>query len=134
MHVSTLLPILGLLLSAARRFLTVHASRSVYEPAVCCLRKHGAQSMQARCEQQVVCVGDHAAGEPDQHLAGCLHGRSRAAQAGVHHTVLAPLPQPQEAHLSGVLPPPGAAPMLPGPPAGHKSAGNACGTISCAPA
>ena len=93
-------------------FLTVHASPSVYKPAVCC---HGAQIMQARYEQRAVCVGDHAAGEPDQHLAGCLHGWSGAAQARVNHTVLAPLPQPQEAHLSGVLPPPGTALMPPGP-------------------
>lgn len=55
--------------------------------------------------QSGVCAhaGDHQAGEYEQHMAGCLHSRGGAAQASLYHTVLAPLPQPQEAHLGWFL-------------------------------
>lgn len=56
--------------------------------------------MQSKC---CACAGDHEAGELEEHMAGCLHSRGSAAQASVHHPILASLPQPQEADLCWLL-------------------------------
>ena len=56
--------------------------------------------MQSMC---CACTGDHKAGELEEHMAGCLHSWGGAAQASLHHPVLAPLPQSQEAHLCWLL-------------------------------
>ena len=65
-----------------------------------------------RCEllatvTQRAAAGDHAASEPGGHVAGSLHGRRGAAQAGGHLPVLASLAQPQEADFHQLLPPAG---------------------------
>ena len=49
-------------------------------------------------------AGDHAEGQPAGHMAGGLHGRCGAAEAGGHLPVLAPLAEPQEAGVHQVLP------------------------------
>ncbi len=51
------------------------------------------------------CTGDNAARERARHLAGGLHGGRRAAQAAGDRAVLAPQPQPQEAHRRRLLAP-----------------------------
>lgn len=64
---------------------------------------HRGMTQSGRCAH----AGDHAAGKHEEHMAGCLHSRGCAAQASLHHPVLAPLPQPQEAHLGWFFKAPG---------------------------